>query len=303
MKCLLCGRELEEDTIIIPKIKDGKGKIYRCNPCDLSMYDSYAGNRYYQRDYRKEYHPILKGKFSVNEVFDYGYDNQLKKVQLMELNNTLNSRKDVLEVGCGPGHFLYYIKRKVNKIAGIEPDPEYANYAKKKCNCDIYRNLSELKDEFDVIVFTNSICTMENPIEEIEKYKRVLKNDGVVVVEVPNFNNILLKVFGVKGYEDKFYTQAYKWYFSGISLQNLLRRCGFPGELYYIGDDTLFNHLNWFINNDSNGENKKLSSVLDGSEMINYEINNYFNVIENHYEGLLINRGLTSSLLYIGRMV
>ena len=99
----------------------------------------------------------------------------------------------ILDVGCGTGiNFQYF--RKDAEIVGIEPSAPMLAYAKKKLgkypNVTVHNlGVNDPKiDEFvapnslDYVVSTLVLCTIPNPKEAIENYKKWLKSTGKLIV-------------------------------------------------------------------------------------------------------------------------
>lgn len=106
---------------------------------------------------------------------------------------------NILDVGCGCGHFLYYLKRKgYTNFYGIDISPQQIDYCKK--------NISERVETTDIFDFLKDKATiydlisMISVLEHIPKDKILallrlvfisLQKNGTIVVIVPNMSNPL----------------------------------------------------------------------------------------------------------------
>jgi len=145
------------------------------------------------------------------------------------------SDMSVLEIGCGTGLFLEFIKQEgVSSIVGVDSDPLVLDYIpedlkEKIIISDVNDYLSSLesKIKFDRIVMID-VLEHFNPQEGVnllEGMKPFLKTDGGIVVRVPN----LASPWGAKWqYHDLTHKSAYT---SG-SLKQLGLMAGFNCQIF-----------------------------------------------------------------------
>ena len=85
--------------------------------------------------------------------------------------NWVNSNSKVLDLGCGDGELLNYLKKERNITGyGIEKDPDnWLKSLKKEINVlqvDIEAGLPEFEDNsFDVVILSKTIQSMHNTEE------------------------------------------------------------------------------------------------------------------------------------------
>ncbi len=102
--------------------------------------------------------------------------------------------KEVLELGCGPGHMSRVFKEHLDcEVTGVEVDEEAATEARKHCRevivCDLDR--AELSSylrgrTFDVIVMADVLEHLMQPERVLRQAKGLLKENGHVVISIPN---------------------------------------------------------------------------------------------------------------------
>ena len=143
-----------------------------------------------------------------------------KKVTLLNSFNT--AEKNVLDIGAGTGDFLAICKKLNWKVTGIEPNLEARKIAEKK-DIKLYQELSELENQqFDVITLWHVLEHVPNLKEYISQIKNLLKQNGVIVIAVPNY-----KSFDAL-YYNKFWAAfdvpRHLWHFSKNSILKLFKK-------------------------------------------------------------------------------
>ena len=170
MKCLICNSE--NLGILTDTLRDGsKRSVYFCKKCELGMLRPDKTHeelkKYYKENYRKEFTPKLETESSPEELFKSYVEFQENRLKIVE--PFLNKNKSILEIGCSAGMFLYHIKDRVKDIYGIDYDSKSAEYASKKCGCEVYsENINDTplrKKSLDLI------CLFQ-VLEHVEKIGR-----------------------------------------------------------------------------------------------------------------------------------
>ncbi len=190
--------------------------------------------------------------------------------------------KNCLDIGCSLGGFLYLAKRKGSNCCGVEPFEEYAKYASKYHDKNIYSGFIENYDnnsEFDLISLFGVFQYFEDPDYVLKKIKSMMHSDSLLVIAgLPHVKKI--------NFEDENTIQPYRAFLhSSKSIKILLERNGFEiQELYYSPEKLEKSFL------------EKLHILLLTSfDVLNYVIglnktlNNYFKKVEdiNTVEGSL----------------
>jgi len=105
----------------------------------------------------------------------------------------------VLDVGCSSGILLSLLKRKGYRVWGIEPNKQAFLCAKKTLKNNVSNDtlatfLKAKKIKFDCIIYNHVLEHIENINEEFLLIKKALKKDGVLIVGVPNTDNMIFKI-------------------------------------------------------------------------------------------------------------
>lgn len=147
------------------------------------------------------------------------------KRKLKLINSFQVSGKTILDVGCGTGDFLQTAKNNSWNVYGIEPNEKARAIANSKIKNQVFdtNTLQEFESgTFDVITLWHVLEHLPNLETEIQNLNRLLKQNGRLVIAVPNF----------KSYDAKHYSAfwaAYDvprhlWHFSQTSISKLFSK-------------------------------------------------------------------------------
>jgi len=129
--------------------------------------------------------------------------------------NWINSNAKVLDLGCGDGELLNYLKKERNITGyGIEKDPDkWLSSLKKGINVlqvDIEAGLPEFEDDsFDIVILSKTIQSMHNTEEIINEMLRVGKQ---VIVTFPNFGYWRDRIQSIQGVMPRSKELPYSWF-------------------------------------------------------------------------------------------
>ncbi|MGX1983417.1 putative zinc binding protein [Thermolongibacillus altinsuensis] len=166
-----------------------------------------------------EYHFV--GNSSSSYEF---YLNQLAR-QLVE--QFYLKEKDIFEIGASNGVLLKYLRRYgENNVFGIEPSIKLCEDAK---GFDIHLDqgyfdrsyVNELNNKYDCVIIRHVLEHIDHLREVIFLISEILKDDGIVVVEVPSINEMVRK----RNYSNVFHEHLN--YFSEQTLNYLFTKIGF----------------------------------------------------------------------------
>jgi len=130
----------------------------------------------------------------------YGRNDYLSPITIKRYNELLNTFEEfrktnkILDVGCGIGYFLEVAKERGWDVYGTE----YTNEAIQICSSKginmqkgILSSRNYQNEEFDIITSFEVIEHINNPIDELTNFYKVLRKGGLVYLTTPNFNSLL----------------------------------------------------------------------------------------------------------------
>lgn len=195
VKCNLCGTD---DTMQMGKRKapGGDGRlqtnIVRCRGCGL-MYPN-PMPRFDHEEIQKNF-SNGDNYFSggINESHIKKYDNFMRMVESYK-----PEKGDILDVGCGRGELVFAAKSRGWRVIGTEISGDFGRYAREHFGVDILSGDIEEIDfterRFDVICLNSVIQYVWDPAGTLKKINGLLKEDGILYIEVTNDDALVFKI-------------------------------------------------------------------------------------------------------------
>jgi 2-polyprenyl-3-methyl-5-hydroxy-6-metoxy-1,4-benzoquinol methylase len=202
--CKICGKEAHPaEEFCQGYIKDDFYKIYYCGNCNTSFV-------YNSGDVRDVYNLIYKYAEKV-PGYDryYRYSNAIKNEEnpldflasseeaywmvkdALKKSERLKNETIIMEVGSGLGYLTYALNAEGYKALGIDISQNAVEKAIKKfgsnyiCN-NIYEYAGKHQNQYDIVVITEVIEHIEEPIEFLRSLCLMLKRGGRIILSTPN---------------------------------------------------------------------------------------------------------------------
>ncbi|MBI5208839.1 MAG: methyltransferase domain-containing protein [Elusimicrobia bacterium] len=106
----------------------------------------------------------------------------------------------VLDVGCGRGFILSYLKSLGYESHGIELSDTAAWHARNVLGLDIetcdFLQSPHLKGIYNAVILWHSLEHMPRPVEAIGRAWELLRDGGLLAVAVPNYDSLQSRLFG-----------------------------------------------------------------------------------------------------------
>jgi SAM-dependent methyltransferase len=230
VKCGLCGAD---DTELVT-IEDSF-KIVECKRCGLV----YLNPRPKEEDLSEFYDDF----FLTDEVSVSQWTRLMSKVYEETKKNIERkySSGKLLDMGCGLGLFLKLWDLKKWELYGIDISKKAVEYAKSK-GLDVKGGSLEKTNfsngYFDVITMFYVLEHLPNPLKVLREARRILKEDGLLVIRVPQSISAerFLRFFGVR--RNLFHPPMHLYDFSTKILKEFLLKAGFKRIKTVIGKPT-----------------------------------------------------------------
>ncbi|MGR7812760.1 class I SAM-dependent methyltransferase [Lacinutrix undariae] len=165
------------------------------------------------------------------------------KRKLRLINSFTSEDKNLLDIGCGTGDFLQFVKQHDWKVSGVEPNEAARKIANSKTNNAVFDidKLSQFKPEsFDVITLWHVLEHLPNLELQISTFKKLLKPNGTLIIAVPNYKSYDAQYY--KNFWAAYDVPRHLWHFSKTSISKLVGRetmevvkiFPMPFDAYYV---------------------------------------------------------------------
>ena len=174
--------------------------------------------------------------------------------------------KKILDFGCGEGTFLVDIKKRADRVAGVEIENAYVNRLHED-GIECFRNLAETSEKFDTIFCFHTLEHLSKPIDILCQLKEHLTDGGCLVIEVPHANDFLLRYLNNEQFKKFTLWSQHLILHTRMSLMVFLQKAGFE-KIIVQGKQRykVSNHLYW-LSNEKPGGHKTLLSAIDTDEL------------------------------------
>ncbi len=242
--CYNCKNE--KIKLIHKGVRDNKSlDVLRCKHCGLVFLsdDSHMNNEFY-----------VDGGMVKNNSFENWCNNTYPDDQrrFLALEQQLVG-KVLVDFGCGNANFLNLAKKYCAKVYGIELQKDFCEYF-EKCNLQVFQSLDQLPEKADIITMFHVLEHLKDPVEMLNAIKQNLKDNGQIVIEVPNSNDVLLKMYKCKSFADFVYWSCHLFVFNKKTLKEIAQKAGLKiKKCHYIQRYSVMNHMHWLLKNKPGG--------------------------------------------------
>ncbi|MCX5709095.1 MAG: class I SAM-dependent methyltransferase, partial [Candidatus Omnitrophica bacterium] len=134
----------------------------------------------------------------------------------------------IIDVGCGAGDYLAFVREMGWQVMGIEPSPEGAALARKK-GLNIFEGVlsgAKIPESSAEYITLNHVIEHDlHPFSDIEECFRILKPGGKLIMRTPNVRSFGHELFGADHYPLD--PPRHLFLFSPESMRRLLERSRF----------------------------------------------------------------------------
>ena len=154
----------------------------------------------------------------------------------------------LLEIGCGYGFFLSEIRGMVDTAIGIEPGAARQSFAKDELRLDVrsppLSTAGIPPASIDIACAFQVLEHIDRPIPFLAEIRHVLRPNALVVVEVPNFDDLYVRLSAP--YRAFHFQSAHLVYFTPATLRRAIEASGYAVEsLIGVQRYAFANALHW----------------------------------------------------------
>jgi 2-polyprenyl-3-methyl-5-hydroxy-6-metoxy-1,4-benzoquinol methylase len=182
--CILCGHS--ERFLLY---SENNWHIYKCAACGLGILDpqpqqdqlsNLYNQTYFENHYKEELQPDS--------------DEMIRRLKQeshrLRFFRPYKKTGRVLDIGCGRGYFLLVCRQQNYSVEGIDVSDNTAAYVNLILDIPVHvgfiNNIALADAAYDVVTMWHSLEHTSDPHACIQMARRWLKEDGILVVDVPN---------------------------------------------------------------------------------------------------------------------
>ena len=232
-------------------LKKNKYGFYQINPTPSSEeITKFYADEFYTGEYKNFNDSSLEVQLNDKEFFFGKWQDMYDT--FIEINPNLKEKCEILDIGCGWAQALLFFKNKGFDCYGFDPAPEAVEYGKKKGLNLKHAGLDGMDvfdgKQFDVVCLLNVLEHVADPEKTILQIRKILKNDGILLIDVPNeFNDFQVAGRDLHSLNDWWVAPPnHLNYFSKTSLETFLEELkfnvkicesSFPLEMFLLFGD------------------------------------------------------------------
>lgn len=220
--------------------------------------------RYYSTQYKvagSEWEEIRKLDLSRLPETIYGRTREISFVTEVKKGGTL------LDLGCSWGFLMLQAREMGFTVKGVEVGRPYADYAREKLDLDVFPGQLEKAgfptEYFDAIIGVHVLEHLPDLKTSFSEIRRILKDGGVAVFIVPNFESVTREVMGASW--EWLDIRNHYYHLTRPFFERALKPLGF--DLSFRSEEGHFG-MNFLKERFSDAEIRDIHHMLKGSELI-----------------------------------
>lgn len=186
LRCKLCKSSKVKIVNCIHRFN-----LHRCVNCDVSFI--------FPQPSQDSIDKYNKSQYETNNS-EIAYFNKRQELitraeKCGEILSKYKTTGNLLDVGCSYGFYLQVFKQKGYNAVGIDTSKKALDYAKRQLKLKVLESSFETyhfnPKSWDIITLFDVLEHFPNPKMIIEKIHSTLKENGIVVIQTPNFKSIM----------------------------------------------------------------------------------------------------------------
>lgn len=203
--CPVCAEDAGEFYLrVADRFALAEGPAYdlqRCRICGMIYLNprpaEAMSGRYYQHEAYLPFASLAARPTATQKLYD-----SLRQINLRwkrRLLSHFSSRGVLLDVGCGTGEFLAFMRASGWQVRGLERDPAAADWGRRNFQLDIATgSVQDLKtgSPCDVITLWHVLEHLYSPQAALLHLRDQLAENGVLIIAAPHIESLDARVYG-----------------------------------------------------------------------------------------------------------
>jgi 2-polyprenyl-3-methyl-5-hydroxy-6-metoxy-1,4-benzoquinol methylase len=246
--CYLCKKEDDQPVFLkgkpitkgqfgytaYPRICRGCGFIY-LNP----RWNKNKYNQFYKEHYDELYRLEIKPDYGIDGVVLHMKE-IWKRIAASCDKRYIENIRNVLDVGCGSGYGLKYIKDQLGnvKIFGIESSPDCCETLQGKVGAKLITIdfdsdwTADYQGHFDLVIMRHVLEHALEPIETLMRLREVLSKNGILYIAVPDMMHPRTVLRDYDKWWEYWFRAIHLFYFCKETLFATLEKAGLYPKAY-----------------------------------------------------------------------
>ena len=239
MQCKLCGTWVGR-----PKYRLDGFSVLACPNCSVVFTDLEPTRDELRQLYSLDYFSQRQEYYFENSVVDPVKGREDAQIgdfkRWLELLESRKGKGRLLDIGCGIGVFLKMAQDRGWEAYGVDVSDDAVGIARSRLCVNAYAGTLAEADfadgSFDVVTLLDAFEHLPDPLRDLAAIRKVLKSDGVILLNTPNERALLRRMahvlhgisLGKCTYPvRKLFHEYHLYYYSAKTLENTLNRAGF----------------------------------------------------------------------------
>ena len=186
--CPSCGHPKFQNHLICTdhSVSGESFALVKCDKCELIFTNprpalDQLASYYQSEDYISH---TNRANNLVNQVYKIVRSITLRKK--FQLINGLTEKRQLLDFGCGTGHFLHFCEGRGWTSTGVEPYLNARTQAGSNIKGKVHDNLESIRGSFDIITAWHVIEHVPDLNETLKQLTKRLEKNGFLIIALPN---------------------------------------------------------------------------------------------------------------------
>jgi 2-polyprenyl-3-methyl-5-hydroxy-6-metoxy-1,4-benzoquinol methylase len=236
--CPICGIDAGSEVLSCPDEFGYFKEVFtlkRCSGCNLVYINPRPDEKTLNDAYSSREASLIVNfaKQKINKDAKHGLDVLVAKRFIKQLDEIVPIKPDtkILDVGCSFGMFLFRARAlKTFQAMGVDVSQPFVDYARKELGLEnIF--LGRLQEwnipakTIDVVRLWHVLEHLTDPIAMLSEIKRILKDDGIFILQVPCYRNVIAKIF--RSHWVFYSVPVHLYHFTPETIAKILTKAGF----------------------------------------------------------------------------